>query len=80
MKIINRQFNEDNSILSTLWLSESGEYILEKDNHFTKIVEIVKPTITELSNEQISSLKNLYEVEFLNPKKELGDEFIGRIS
>jgi len=95
MRVINTQYNENNQVISNLWVNDKGEYFLEKNGVFKAVIESIKPQIIELTPEQVSNLQNLYKKEMLsapvepmnerlvridNPHKILGDEVINRIS
>lgn len=94
MRVINTQYNENNQVISNLWVNEKGEYFLEKNGVFKAVIESIKPQIIELTSEQVSNLQKLYQKEMksmpvepvderlnnTNPKKLLGDEVINRIS
>lgn len=92
MRLINTQYNENNQAISTLWVNEKGEYLLERNGIFRNVAETIKPKIVELTQEQINGLKEQYKKEMvslpvenvderlnLNPKKMLGDEVINKI-
>jgi len=74
MRLINTQYNENNQAISTLWVNDNGEYLLERNGVFRNIAETIKPNIVELTQDQISRLKEQYKNEMVSLPVENVDE------
>jgi len=74
MRLINTQYDENNQAISTLWVNDRGEYLLERNGLFINIAETIKPSIVELTQDQISKLKKLYGQEMISGPVDPVDE------
>jgi len=74
MRLINTQYDENNQAISTLWVNDRGEYLLERNGVFRNIAETIKPNIVELTQDQINRLKEQYKEEMVSLPVENVDE------